>query len=236
VAEVPAPIAVALDAPDLETAARWAALVDPHVSTVKIGLELYLRYGPDAVASVRGASSVRVFLDLKLHDIPATVAGAARAVARLRPDLLTVHAAGGAAMVRAAVEAAPGAKTLAVTVLTSLGDADLDRIGLAGPVSDAVRRLAVLAVEAGAQGLVCSPQEAETLRAEVGPDILLVTPGIRWAGGEAHDQARVATPEDALRAGADLLVVGRPITAAADPGAAAAAMAAAVRRATVLRG
>jgi orotidine-5'-phosphate decarboxylase len=236
VAEVPAPIAVALDAPDLETAARWAALVDPHVSTVKIGLELYLRYGPDAVASVRGASSVRVFLDLKLHDIPATVAGAARAVARLRPDLLTVHAAGGAAMVRAAVEAAPGAKILAVTVLTSLGDADLDRIGLAGPVSDAVRRLAVLAVEAGAQGLVCSPQEAETLRAEVGPGILLVTPGIRWAGGEAHDQARVATPEDALRAGADLLVVGRPITAAADPGAAAAAMAATVRRATVLRG
>ena len=103
----PAPIAVALDAPDLDTAARWAAMVTPHVSTVKVGLELYLRYGPEAVASVRGASGVKVFLDLKLHDIPATVAGAARAVARLRPDLLTVHAAGGSAMVRAAADAAP---------------------------------------------------------------------------------------------------------------------------------
>src|SRR6266436_9422140 len=116
----PAPIAVALDAPDLETAARCAALVTPHVSTVKVGLELYLRYGPEAVASVRGASGVQVFLDLKLHDIPATVAGAARAVARLRPALLTVHAAGGKAMIRAAADAAPGTRVVAVTVLTSL--------------------------------------------------------------------------------------------------------------------
>lgn len=226
----PAPIAVALDAPDLDTAACWAAMVTPHVSTVKIGLELYLRYGPEAVASIRGASGVMVFLDLKLHDIPATVAGAARAVARLRPDLLTVHAAGGPAMVRAAADAAPGAKIIAVTVVTSLDSADLDRIGLAGPVPDAVRRLAALAVEAGAHGVVCSPREVAEVRAEVGPDILLVTPGIRPAGADVHDQARVATPEDALRAGADLLVVGRPITAAADPGAAAAAMAASVRR------
>jgi orotidine-5'-phosphate decarboxylase len=232
----PAPIAVALDAPDLETAANWAALVTPHVSTVKIGLELYLRYGPEAVASVRGASSVEVFLDLKLHDIPATVAAAARAVARLRPDMLTVHAAGGPAMVRAAAEAAPGAKIIAVTVLTSLGSADLERIGLAGPLSDAVRRLAALAVEAGAHGLVCSAREAADVRAEVGPDILLVTPGIRPAGTDVHDQARVATPEEALRAGADLLVVGRPITGAADPGAAAAAMAASVRRIAMLPG
>lgn len=205
-------------------------MVTPHVSTVKIGLELYLRYGPEAVASIRGASAVMVFLDLKLHDIPATVAGAARAVARLRPDLLTVHAAGGPAMVRAAAGAAPGAKIIAVTVVTSLDSADLDRIGLAGPVPDAVRRLAALAVEAGAHGVVCSPREVAEVRAEVGPDILLVTPGIRPAGADVHDQARVATPEDALRAGADLLVVGRPITAAADPGAAAAAMAASVRR------
>jgi len=232
----PAPIAVALDAPDLDTAARWAAMVTPHVSTVKIGLELYLRYGPEAVASVRGASTVQVFLDLKLHDIPATVAGAARAVAKLRPDLLTVHAAGGAAMVAAAAAAAPGAKIIAVTVVTSLDSADLERIGLAGPVSDAVRRLAVLAVEAGAHGVVCSPREVAAVRAEVGPDILLITPGIRLAGGDVHDQARVATPEEALQAGADLLVVGRPITAAADPGAAAAAMAASVRRVATLRG
>jgi orotidine-5'-phosphate decarboxylase len=226
----PAPIAVALDAPDLETAARWAGLVTPHVSTVKIGLELYLRYGPGVVASIRGASGVRIFLDLKLHDIPATVSGAARAVARLRPDLLTVHAAGGPEVVRAAVEGAPDTTVAAVTVLTSLSQADLDRIGMAGPMPDAVRRLAVLAVEAGARGLVCSPQEVAAVRAEVGPDVTLITPGIRPAGSSAHDQARTATPEQALQAGADLLVIGRPITAAPDPGAAAAAIAAPLRR------
>lgn len=225
-----APIAVALDAPDLETAARWAGLVTPHVTTVKVGLELYLRYGPDAVASVRGASGVRVFLDLKLHDIPATVAGAARTVARLRPTLLTVHAAAGPAAISAAAEAAPQVRIVAVTVLTSLGEEDLRRIGLAGPVSDAAKRLAVLAVEAGARGLVCSPQEVAAVRAEVGDDILLITPGVRLAGADIHDQARVATPEEALRAGADLLVIGRPITGAPDPGAAAAALATAVRR------
>jgi len=229
----PAPIAVALDAPNLDTAARWAGLVTPHVSTVKIGLELYLRYGPEAVASVRGGSSVQVFLDLKLNDIPATVAGAARSVARLRPDLLTVHAVGGANAIRAAVEAAPATRIVVVTVLTSLSDADLERIGLAGPVGDAVRRLAVLAVEAGARGLVCSPREVAAVRAEVGPDIMLITPGVRPAGSDANDQARVATPEDALRAGADLLVIGRPITGAADPGAAAAAIGASLRKAAV---
>jgi orotidine-5'-phosphate decarboxylase len=225
-----APIAVALDAPDLETAARWAGLVTPYVSTVKIGLELYLRYGPGVVASIRGASGVQVFLDLKLHDIPATVAGAARAVARLRPGLLTVHAAAGAAAIKAAVQAAPDTKIVAVTILTSLSAADLSGIGLAGPVSDAVRRLAGLAVTAGARGLVCSPQEVAAVRAEVGPEITLITPGVRPAGSDAHDQARIATPEEALRAGADLLVIGRPITGAADPGAAAAALGGALRR------
>ncbi len=229
----PAPIAVALDAPNLDTAARWANLVTPHVSTVKIGLELYLRYGPEAVASVRGASNVAVFLDLKLNDIPATVAGAARSVARLRPELLTVHAAGGMAAVRAAVEAAPDTKIVAVTVLTSLGDDDLERLGVAGPVGDAVRRLATLAVEAGARGLICSPREVAAVRAEVGPDIALITPGVRPAGSEANDQARIATPEEALRAGADLLVIGRPITGAADPGAAAAAIGASLRKISV---
>jgi orotidine-5'-phosphate decarboxylase len=231
-----APIAVALDAPDLETAARWAGLVTPHVSTLKIGLELYLRYGPEVVASVRGASGVQIFLDLKLHDIPATVAAAARAVARLRPALLTVHAAAGTAAIRAAADAAPATRVVAVTVLTSLGEADLQRIGLAGPASDAVRRLAALAVDAGARGLVCSPHEVAAVRSEVGDDILLVTPGVRPAGAETHDQARVATPEEALRAGADLLVIGRPITGAADPGAAAGAIAASLRRAEALRG
>jgi orotidine-5'-phosphate decarboxylase len=226
----PAPIAVALDAPDLETAARWASLVTPHVSTVKVGLELYLRYGPDVIASVRGASGVRVFLDLKLHDIPNTVEGATRAVARLKPAILTVHAAGGATMIRAAVDAAPHTQIAAVTVLTSLSEADLGRIGLVGPPDDAARRLATLAVGAGARALVCSPREVAALRAEVGPDITLITPGVRPDGSGSQDQARVATPERAFADGADLLVIGRPITAAADPGAAAAAIAAALRR------
>ncbi len=225
-----APIAVALDAPDLETASRWASLVTPHVSTVKIGLELYLRYGPDAVASVRGASGVQVMLDLKLHDIPATVAGAARVLARLRPALLTVHAAGGQAMIRAAVEAAPETQIAAVTVLTSLRGGDLAQAGVAGAVGDVVCRLAALAARAGARALVCSPQEVAAVRAEVGPGIMLITPGVRPSGSESEDQARVATPEEALSAGADLLVIGRPITRAADPGAAAAALAASLRR------
>ncbi|MBO3745507.1 orotidine-5'-phosphate decarboxylase [Streptosporangiaceae bacterium NEAU-GS5] len=226
----PAPIAVALDAPDLETAARWASLVTPHVSTVKVGLELYLRYGPDVIATIRGASGVRVFLDLKLHDIPNTVAGAARAVARLRPAILTVHAAGGPAMIRAAVEAVPQTQIAAVTVLTSLSAADLATIGIQGPPEDAVRRMAAQAVAAGAPALVCSPQEVAAVRAEVGPDITLITPGVRPAGSDAQDQARVATPERAIADGADLLVIGRPITASPDPGATAAAIAAALRR------
>lgn len=226
----PAPIAVALDAPDLETAARWASLVTPHVSTVKVGLELYLRYGPDVIASVRGASGVKVFLDLKLHDIPNTVAGATRAVARLRPAILTVHAAGGPAMIQAAVQAAPHTQIAAVTVLTSLSEADLGRIGLSGPASDAVRRLAVMSVSAGATALVCSPHEVALVRSEVGPDICLITPGVRPAGADTQDQARVATPEQALADGADLLVIGRPITGSPDPGAAAAAIASALRR------
>jgi len=228
----PAPIAVALDAPNLETASRWTGLVTPHVSTVKIGLELYLRYGPEVVASIRGASGVRIFLDLKLHDIPATVASAVRAVARLRPQLITVHAAGGPAMIRAAVEAAPGTPIAAVTALTSLNGEDLDRIGVPGGIADWVLRLAAMAVEAGASGLVCSPREVAAVRDEVCPGIILITPGVRPAGADRHDQARVATPEEALRAGADLLVIGRAITGAPDPGAAAAAIAASLRRHT----
>ena len=221
-----APIAVALDAPDVETAARWAQAVTPHVAVVKVGLELFCRTGPSIVDTVRGGSGVDLFLDLKLHDIPNTVAGAARAVARLKPRYLTVHASGGADMVRAAVEAAPDVTIAAVTVLTSLSEQVLEDVGLAGPSLDAVRRLAALAVGAGAGALVCSPQEVAAVRAEVGPDVVLITPGVRVAGADAQDQARVATPQQALADGADLLVIGRPITAAADPGAAAAQFAA----------
>ncbi|WP_214108171.1 orotidine-5'-phosphate decarboxylase [Acrocarpospora catenulata] len=232
----PAPIAVALDAPNLETAARWASLVTPHVSTVKVGLELYLRYGPDVIASVRGASGVQIFLDLKLHDIPNTVAGAVRAVGRLKPAILTVHATGGPAMIEAAVQAAPERTQIAaVTVLTSLSAADLARLGVQGPPDDAVRRLAALAVGAGAQALVCSPREVAAVRAEVGPRITLITPGVRPAGSDTQDQARVATPEAAIADGADLLVIGRPITGSPDPGAAAAGIAAALRRTALSR-
>jgi orotidine-5'-phosphate decarboxylase len=226
---VKAPVAVALDAPDVETAARWAHAVAPHVAVVKVGLELFCRYGPSVIETVRRDNDAGLFLDLKLHDIPATVAGAARAVAWLQPDYLTVHAAGGPAMVRAAADAAPDARITAVTVLTSLGDDDLAGIGLAGPSLDAVRRLAVLAVGAGARALVCSPREVAAVRAEVGPGIVLITPGVRPAGAEAQDQARVATPEQALADGADLLVIGRPITGTPDPGAAAATIAANLR-------
>ena len=221
-----APIAVALDAPDVETAARWAQAVTPYVSVVKVGLELFCRTGPSVVESVRGGTGVGLFLDLKLHDIPNTVAGAAKSVARLKPKYLTVHATGGADMVRAAVEAAPDVTIAAVTVLTSINDEALAAIGLQGPPSDAVRRLAALAVGAGAGALVCSPQEVALVRSEVGAGVVLITPGVRPDGADVQDQKRVSTPQDAMRNGADLLVIGRPITGAKDPGAAAATIAA----------
>jgi orotidine-5'-phosphate decarboxylase len=221
-----APVAVALDADDLETAVGWAAAVGPYVSTVKVGLELYLRHGGDAVVKAREASGGRdVFLDLKLHDIPNTVAGAARAVADLRPTYLTVHASGGRDMVRAVADALPETLVVGVTVLTSLSAEQLAAVGFADAPRDAVRRLAVLAVEGGARALVCSPLEVADVRREVGPEVRLITPGVRPAGGAVGDQARVATPQQALADGADLLVVGRPLTGAPDVAAAAAAIA-----------
>jgi len=225
-------VAVALDTSDLETALGWAAAVGPHVRTVKIGLELYLRHGASAVVKARAASGGReVFLDLKLHDIPHTVEGAARSVAELAPDYLTVHASGGHDMVRAAVDALPGTVVVGVTVLTSLSQGDLARVGMTGSARDVVRRLAVLAVSAGARGLVCSPLEVADVRREVGAGVTLITPGVRPTGSATGDQSRVATPEQALAAGADLLVIGRPLTAAADPGRAAAELAVSLRRA-----
>jgi orotidine-5'-phosphate decarboxylase len=247
-------VAVALDAPDAATAVRWARAVAPHVALLKVGMELFYREGPAVVSALRGegllagpetapgaasaAAAPGLFLDLKLHDIPVTVAGGMRSVARLRPRFVTVHAAGGPAMVRAAVEAAaaaaaevggPPAAVAAVTVLTSLGEPDLAAVGLAGPALDAVVRLAALAVEAGATALVASPWEAARLRTEVGNDVTLITPGVRLRGGEKADQTRVATPEEALEAGADVVVMGRPITGSDNPGAVAAGLAATLR-------
>lgn len=224
-----APIAVALDAPDLATACLWAQATDGVVSTVKVGLETYLRDGAAGVQRVRQAApQASLFLDLKLHDIPNTVAGAARSVGQLQPELLTVHALGGPAMIAAAAEALPDTRITAVTILTSMDEAALGRVGITGTAGEAVLRLAVMAVESGARALVCSPKEVAAVRAAVGPDTVLVTPGVRPVGADRGDQARVATPEQALADGADLLVIGRPITGAADPREAAMAIAAAL--------
>jgi orotidine-5'-phosphate decarboxylase len=205
---------------------RWATAVAPHVTTAKVGLELFCAQGPAAVEKLRAACDLDLFLDLKLHDIPATVAGAARAVAGLTPTYLSVHASGGPAMIAACAAAVPHTKVAAVTILTSLSVADLQVLGIAGPPQEAVRRLAVLAVDAGARALVCSPQEVALVREAVGSQVTLITPGVRPAGADTHDQARVATPEQALADGADLVVIGRPITGAADPATAAARIAA----------
>ncbi len=226
-------LCVALDAPDLATAEGWARTVAPHAGLLKVGLELFSAEGGQAVRRI--AAHGPVFLDLKLHDIPNTVAGAVRSLSPLRPAWLTIHAAGGSAMVaaaRAAAEQAGGAgriRLLAVTVLTSLDAAALAETGVAGGPVEQVLRLGRLAVAAGADGLVCSPQEVAPLRAALGPEVALVVPGVRPAGSAADDQARTATPEEMAAAGADFVVVGRPITRAADPGAAAAAIAAALR-------
>jgi orotidine-5'-phosphate decarboxylase len=214
-------ICVALDFPSWREAEPFARTVAPGVGLLKVGLELFAAEGPQAV---RAAASLGrpVFLDLKLHDIPNTVEGAARSAAASGASLLTVHASGGPAMVAAAVKGAGGRlRVLAVTVLTSLDAAALRAIGLEGPAEAAVVRLARLAVDAGAGGLVCSPHEVRAVRAAVGPGPLLVVPGVRPAGAAKGDQARVATPAEAVAAGADVIVVGRPLRDAADPVAAA---------------
>jgi orotidine-5'-phosphate decarboxylase len=229
---VPGPAArerliVALDVPGLDPARALLDRLAGVVAVYKVGFELFTAAGPAAVELVRARGGA-VFLDLKLHDIPATVAGAVRAASRLGVRFLTLHASGGAAMLRAAVEAAAGARErprlLAVTVLTSLDRAALHR-ELQVPVSveGHVAHLAALAAGAGCDGVVASAREAAPLRGLLGPRGLIVTPGIRPAAG-ADDQVRVATPAAALRAGADYLVVGRPVTAAADPAAAARAI------------
>ena len=202
----------------------------PHAGLLKLGLEFVLANGTDGVRAIRQKP---IFLDLKLHDIPNTVAGAVRAVLPLKPRMLTVHAAGGAAMIEAARQAAESAGAdrpliLGVTVLTSLDAAALAATGVAGVPAEQVLRLARLAVAAGADGLVCSPLEVAMLRASLGSGPKLIVPGIRPEGAALGDQARTMTPPQAIAAGADWIVVGRPITGAPDPGAAAAAIAAAI--------
>ncbi len=222
-------LVAALDTPDLARAEGWAAALAPHVGVLKVGLELFTALGPETVRRI-GAHGP-VFLDLKLHDIPNTVAGAVRSLLPLRPAMLTLHAAGGAPMIAAAREAAEQAGAerpilLAVTVLTSIDAATLASTGVAASPAEQVVRLARLAMAAGADGLVCSPHEVAPIRAALGQAPLLVVPGVRPAGSALGDQARVATPRDAVAAGADWIVLGRPLTQAADPAAAARAIAA----------
>jgi orotidine-5'-phosphate decarboxylase len=220
----PNPIFVALDTPSLDQASALAALLAPYVAGLKVGLEFVSANGPEGVRALV-KSGLPVFLDVKLHDIPNTVAGAMKALAPLGAAIINVHASGGAAMMRAAADAAasvqPRPKLIAVTVLTSLEAADLAAMGISGTPLDQVVRLARLAKDSGMDGVVCSPQEIAAVRAACGRDFLIVTPGVRPAGGALDDQRRVMTPKRALEAGADLLVIGRPITGASDPAEAA---------------
>jgi orotidine-5'-phosphate decarboxylase len=225
----PNPIFVAIDTPDLGRALALAKAVKPHVGGLKVGLEFLTAQGPGGVREIAGIG-LPVFADTKFHDIPNTVAGAAREIARLGIAMFNVHASGGEAMLRAAREAAravdPKVLLIAVTVLTSFEDKDVEEVGQRGPVADQVVRLASLAQRAGLDGVVCSAREIALVRKAMGPGFLIVVPGIRPVGSDLADQRRVMTPQDAARAGADILVIGRPITAAADPAEAARAIAA----------
>jgi orotidine-5'-phosphate decarboxylase len=212
---------LALDVDSLVAAEALAERVGDAVGWLKVGLELFVVAGPAGVRAL--ARRARIMLDLKLHDIPETVARATERAADLGVGLLTVHIAGGARMLEAAVRARGGAKILGVTVLTSLDDADLAAVGT-GPVAATVARRAALARAAGLDGVVASPAETAALRAHLGAGMLIVTPGVRPAGADPGDQKRVATPAAARAAGADLVVVGRPIRDAADPRAAALAI------------
>jgi len=223
------PIIAALDVPTAEQAERLARDIAPAVGAFKIGKELFVSAGPEIVKILR-ATGVSVFLDLKFHDIPNTVAKAVAAVTRLDVQMLTIHASGGSEMMRAAEKSAQdtartcgraGPLVLGVTVLTSATNATLAEIGCASGTEDQVLRLARLAVDSGLRGLVCSPLEIAALRKILPPQVQLVTPGIRTGAEPPDDQKRTLSPRDAIRAGANWLVVGRPIYAAANPRAAA---------------
>lgn len=223
-----AELIVALDVAGTREALAVVDRLPKEIGWYKIGLELYSAEGPSVVQAVKSRGK-NIFLDLKLHDIPRTVERAVRAAARHGADMLTAHASGGRAMLKAAAEAARSCgrvppRIIAVTALTSLDQQDLRDLGIGRGLPEHVSSLAELALQSGVAGLVCSPQEVVSLRSRFGPQPVLVTPGIRPAGGEAGDQKRVATPAAAVKAGANFLVVGRPILEAPDPAAAARAV------------
>lgn len=222
---------VALDVSTAAAAQKIVAAVGDSALTYKVGMQLYTAEGPQVVRDLV-ASGRRVFLDLKYHDIPNTVGLAVAEAAKLRVSMLTVHASGGSRMLQAAVEAArtsPELMVLAVTVLTSMDEQDVERIGMRGSLAESVGRLAALAIANGCQGIVTSARESATVRAELGPGFAIVTPGVRPAGSSVGDQVRVVTPAEAIKAGASHIVVGRPITHAEDPAAAARAILAEIR-------
>ena len=208
-----APIVLAVDTPDLQTAIAWIKTTQDHISVFKLGLEFFLTFGSDGVKAIQAETDSEIFLDLKLHDIPHTVSGAAKAVAHLAPKFLTVHASGGGAMVKAAVAALPNTKVTGVTILTSLSEADVTEIGFKSSALQSAVDLSKVAVNAGARAIVCSPLEISAVRQQVGTTPIIITPGVRpldMVG--ADDQQRTMTPQDAIAAGANLVVIGRPIT------------------------
>lgn len=218
------PLFVALDTSDLRRALSLAQSLRSFAGGLKVGLEFITAQGPEGIRAI-ARLGLPVFADVKFHDIPNTVAGAAKAISALGVTMFNVHASGGEAMLRAAVAAVQDAPqpplVLGVTVLTSLGDTDLVSVGQMPPARTQVQRLAELAKRTGLDGAVCSPHEIAAIRETCGDDFLIVTPGVRPTGADLGDQHRVMTPGEAMRAGADIIVVGRPITGAADPAAAA---------------
>lgn len=222
------PVFVALDTPDLSKALEIASAVRGSVGGLKVGLEFISANGPQGIREIV-ALGLPVFADVKFHDIPNTVAGASREIARVGAKIFNIHTSGGEEMMRASVEAAhaidPQVKIIGVTVLTSLDDSVLKTVGQRPPAAEQVVRLAKLAKKSGLDGVVCSAHEIAAIRAACGPDFMLVVPGIRPAGADLADQRRVMAPGEAGRAGADILVIGRPITGAKDPSSAARAIA-----------
>lgn len=214
------PLILALDTSDLKTAHDWIESTRESIAIYKLGLEFFCTFGSKGVAEILSQHDVEIFLDLKLHDIPHTVAGATRTVSHLKPRFLTVHASGGAAMIASAVESAPNTDITAVTILTSLSDEDVKDIGFTNNTLHSAAQLAALAVDAGARAIVCSPFEIEAIRNSVGPKPIIITPGVRPADSKASDdQVRVMTPSQALTRGANFVVIGRPITSLWSQGA-----------------
>ena len=206
------PLILALDTDDLTVACSWIEATNDSIKTYKAGLEFFLKFGASGIQSLRNAGEFDLFLDLKLHDIPNTVAAATRAIADISPKFLTVHASGGKEMIKVAANAAPDIEITAVTILTSLNEQDVREIGYSeSPLKSAVS-LAALAVDAGARAIVCSPFEVKAIRDRVGKDVSIITPGVRPQGADLGDQSRVMTPPDAIAAGSTYLVIGRPIT------------------------